>query len=64
MNEIEMREWIDNASYESLLHKWRYGLAGDPFFKGDIGKYYSKKMAEMKEKVGHDAAVSASKLIG
>jgi len=58
-----MKEWIDNASYEELLRKWRFAPAGDPFFRSDtkMGAYYSKVMAEKKK---HINAAVASKRVG
>ena len=64
MIDPEMKEWIDNASYEQLLSKWRMAPSGSPFFQGEIGDYYSKAMAEKKATVGHTEAVRASKSIG
>lgn len=64
MSEEQMKQWIDNASYEQLLSKWRFAPAGDPFFQGEMGDYYSKKMAEKREEVGHAEHVRASKNIG
>jgi len=64
MNEKEMREWIDNSSYEGLLNRWRNAPAGDPIFQGEIGKYYSEIMAKKKKEIGHDKAVKASKSVG
>lgn len=64
MNESEMRAWIDNASYEQLLYKWRMALSGDPFFMGDIGDYYSKVMSEKKNALSHADQVATSKSIG
>lgn len=49
MTEQQMREWIDNASYEELLRKWRFAPVGDPFFQGEMGQYYSKVMAEKRD---------------
>lgn len=63
-NEQSMRDWIDNASYEHLLSKWRSAPAGDPFFRKPLGDYYSEVMAQKKAEVGHSAAVAASKRIG
>jgi len=59
-----MKRWIDNASYEELLRKWRFAAAGDPFFRRDVGEYYSKKMAERRAEVGNAAHVAASKALG
>ncbi len=56
--------WINNASYEQLLSKWRYASAGSPFFQGDVGQHYKKVMAERKQQVGHAEHVRASKNIG
>jgi len=44
----EQKEWIDNASYETLFTKWRFTLVGDPLLQGNTGDYYSKIMAEKK----------------
>ena len=59
-----MKNWIDDADYESLLSKWRNAPAGNPFFQGDIGKYYTKAMAEKRSQVGNAEHVRASKSIG
>lgn len=64
MNEKEMIEWIDNASYEELLHKWRFAPISDPFFMGEIGKYYDKVMRRKREEIGDDEHTRISKKIG
>jgi len=64
MSEEGMRKWIDEADYESLLSRWRNAPVGDPIFQGEMGDYYSKKMAEKRAEVGNDAHVRASKSIG
>lgn len=56
--------WIDNASYEELLRRWRFASFDDTIFHGDTGDYYAKKMKEKQIEVGHDAHVRASKSIG
>ncbi len=58
------QNWIDNATYQELLDRWRNAPAGDEMFQGDTGKYYSKVMAEKRDAVGPGAAVAASKAIG
>ena len=67
MTKDEMRIWIDNASYEKLLGHWlghwRSASVGDPFFVGEIGDYYKKKMAEKRNEVGDAEHVRASKSI-
>jgi len=64
MTDDEIRAWIDNASYEELLKKWRFALAGDPFFLRPMGDYYSRVMARRRKEVGPEEASSASKRIG
>jgi len=59
-----MIKWIDEASYQQLLGHWRFAKPGDPFFQGEIGAYYQKKMAEKRAEVGDAAAVNASKSLG
>ena len=63
MTDVQKR-WIDGASYEQLLRKWRFGPVGDPMFQGDTGDYYTKVLAERKAAVGQDAHVAASKRLG
>ena len=59
------KEWIDNASYEQLLYRWRFAPIGDPIFQGETGEYYSKRMSELRAQDGGDAEhVRASKSIG
>ena len=60
----ELKKWIDGASYEDLLRKWRSAPAGSPFFQGETGDYYAKVMAQKREAVGNAEHVRASKSIG
>ncbi len=43
------KAWIDGASLEELLRRWRYAPIGDPIFQGDIGAYYSKVVRERRD---------------
>ena len=53
---------IDAMSYEGLLSYWRFAPAGDPWFQGATGDYWSKRMIELRDQgVDH---VGASKRIG
>jgi len=61
MIDTKIKKWIDNASYEELLRKWRFAPIGDPYFQGETGDYYSKVMKEKKQNCDH---VQASKKIG
>ena len=64
MTDEQMKAWIDNASHQQLLSKWRFAPDGDPFFSGEMGEYYSKKMSESREAVGPAGHTAASKAIG
>ena len=61
---IEQKKWIDDASYVSLLRRWRNDASGGTIFQGEAGDYYIKAMKAKREEVGDDAHVAASKAIG
>jgi hypothetical protein len=60
----EQKKWIDEASYEQLLRRWRTAPAGDLMFRDDTGDYYSQVMARKRDEVGNAEHVRASKEIG
>ncbi len=60
----EMKAWIDSASYESLLQRWRFSPVGSPWFQGEIGLHYATIMAEKSKKTPVGERVRASKSIG
>jgi len=64
MTPEDMKKWIDAASYEDLLFKWRFARPGDPFFQGDIGQYYKTELTKKRDAVGPGEAVRASKSVG
>lgn len=51
---------IDGHSYETLLRHWRFASAGNNWFTGGTGKYWSKRMQEIKP----ENAAAISKRIG
>jgi PII-like signaling protein len=59
----EQKKWIDEASYETLLHRWRSAAAGDTIFQGESGQYYSQVM-DARRDADPAAHVTASKRIG
>lgn len=59
MNDVQ-KQWIDDASYETLLRHWRLAPPGDIMFRGECGEYYAKVMAEKKDGL----AAETSKKIG
>lgn len=58
------KQWVDTASYEQLLRKWRFEEPGSSWFSGECGDYYVKKMKEAREKTSVDEQVEASKSVG
>ena len=62
-NEQQRIDWINNASYEALLRRWRFAAVGDPMFKGRVGDYYTQVLAARRD-ADPDGHVLASKQIG
>ena len=59
----EHKKHIDAMSYEGLLGRWRGAPAGDPWFQGETGQYWEKRMDYMKAR-DPSGAVRASKSLG
>ena len=59
----EQKEWMDNASYYTLLDKWRNAPVGDKVFIGEAGKYYADAMNKVKYKLTHNEQVAVSKAV-
>lgn len=59
-----MKKWVDNASYATLLRRWRFAPIGDPFFMGEMGDYFAKVMSAKQAALSHQEQVSASKSVG
>jgi hypothetical protein len=59
----EEKKWIDEASYEDMLRKWRFSPLGDTYFVDDQERadYFVKAMAEKRAQTNH---VFASKRVG
>lgn len=58
----ENKKTIDDKSYTQLLSGNRFAPVGDPWFQGETGDYWLKRMAEL---IDQDADhVGASKAIG
>ena len=64
MNKGREREWIDNASYEELLSRWRNAPFEDTIFTGDLGAHYKETMRVKGDKAGIDERIRVSKKIG
>lgn len=54
----DQREWIDTATYEQLLRRWRFAAAGDLMFQGEVGEHFAKTMAQRKAEHPDPARVS------
>lgn len=59
---MEQKDHIDGLSYEALLSHWRFASVGDPWFQGETGDYWSKRMRELR--VAGANHVGASKSLG
>jgi hypothetical protein len=59
----EEKLWIDNATYEQLLHRWRFSPNGDKIFIGESGKYYTKVLTDRRGE-NPEEHVRISKRIG
>lgn len=57
------KKHIDAMSYKVLLSRWRNAPIGDTWFEGETGKYWGKRMAEVRDRPETDH-VGASKRIG
>jgi hypothetical protein len=60
----KMKAWIDAATYEELLSRWRFAKVGDPIFNGEVGKYFKETMWLKGNELGEEARVRASRKIG
>lgn len=62
--EAQDKEFIDNSTYEVLLHKWRTAEMGHPIFQGNTGKYFQTVMFAKKKLLSVEAQVQVSKSVG
>ena len=59
----ENKKYIDGLNYFQLLSRWRFAPSGDQWFTGETGKYWGKRMSELKA-ADPGGAVADSKAIG
>ncbi len=59
----EQKAWIDSASYETLLKRWRFS-AGDEMFQGECGQYYASVIWAKRDALPPEEQVAISKHIG
>jgi len=61
----ECKAEIDAKSYEELLSNWRFAPIGSPWFQGESGDYWGKRMADLRNLAGGNVKhTTASKHIG
>ncbi len=60
----KQKEWVINASYYSLLKRWRFAKDNDSIFQGESGKFYIEQMSYKKAQLDFDECVRISKQIG
>ena len=60
----EMKDWIDSASYETLLSKWRFARCPDPFLQGVVGEHLKEVMFRKRDALEPGEAARASKSVG
>lgn len=60
----QQKKWIDAASYEQLLRKWRFAKTGEPLLQGDAGAYYSEQMNLKRKQLPDGEHTATSKRIG
>lgn len=58
------KHWIDNASYEDLLAKWRHTPSGAIILTGITGLYYQMVMGDKRGRLSSDDRVAISKRVG
>lgn len=64
MTKEQMIKWIDEATYEQLLHKWRFAHSGNLFFQGEVGEHYKTVMLKKRDQLDNDEQVRVSKAVG
>ena len=64
MTDEEMKQFIDTASYEQLLHMNRFEPLGSEWFMGGIGLYLHDRMMALKKTMSPQEQVDASKNVG
>lgn len=60
----ELLDWIDQASYEDLLRKWRFAPVADLLFVGAVGVHFVKVFEGKKKSLPSNVQVAISKKVG
>jgi hypothetical protein len=59
----ENKKHIDSLNIHTLLYNWRFSKSGDPWFQGETGEYWGKRLRDVQDNERHEY-VQASKDIG
>jgi hypothetical protein len=59
----ENKAHIDGLSHRELLRRWRFAPFGDPWFQGETGTYWGRRLAELQD-ADPAAHTAASKSVG
>ena len=46
---LENKAYIDGLNYYGLLRKWRFAPVGDPWFQGETGEYWAKRLGQLRD---------------
>lgn len=57
-------EWLEQASYEDILRRWRFAKVGDPTFFGQNGGDYIRAMDKKRAALPPGEAARISKKVG
>ena len=60
----EEKKWIDGASYEQLLRRWRFDTLGSKWFNGETFVYYKDRMDGLRIEIGAEEHARISKKVG
>lgn len=60
----EQARWINEASLEELLRKWRFAPVGDAMLQGDSGDHFCRVMKQKRNEVSAEEWSRISKAVG
>ena len=59
-----MKSWINEASYEQLLARWRFSKSDDKMCQGSLGEYFAREMERKGSALSDAERVETSKRVG
>lgn len=64
MTDSERIEWISNAAYAELFSKWRFEPLGSPWFQGEVGAHFARRLSDLSSEISAEERVNQSKRLG